>query len=119
MSEPAVDLTAERVAKNDATFRRANDRIRAAAEEHDISEGIPFVCECANPECRELLRMRLDEYHEVRSDPRTFLNVPGHHVFALGHARVIAERDGYVIAEKIGIAGEIVESEYRGEEGAS
>ena len=113
MAEPAVDLTAERVAHNDATFRRANEVIRAAAEEHDVSEGIAFVCECANPDCRELIRIKLDEYREVRSDPRTFLNVPGHHVFAHGHARVISEHDGYVIAEKIGLAGEIVEHDAR------
>ena len=45
----------------------------------------------------------------MRSNPRWFVNVPGHHVSAEGWAEVVAERDGYAIVEKVGRAGELVE----------
>lgn len=101
--------TAERVARNDAIFRDANEGIRDAAEEHRIEGPIPFVCECADPTCRELLRLLLAEYAEVRSNPRHFLNAPGHHVAAHGWAEVVKRYDGYTVVEKIGEAGAIAE----------
>lgn len=100
----------ERIALNQATFREANERINAAAGVYDVDIPVPFICECADPTCAEIVRLALSEYEEVRADPRHFLNVPGHQAAAQGAAVVVAERDGYVIAEKIGHAGEIAES---------
>ena len=73
----------ERIVLNDATFREANDRIEVKAEEH-TQEGdvVPFVCECADPNCREIVHMTLDEYRTMRSDPTLFVNLPGHHASA-------------------------------------
>lgn len=103
-------LVAERVARNDAMFREANEQIRNAAERLGFEqEAIPFVCECADPNCREIVRLPLDEYRRVRGNDRHFLNVPGHAESAQGHAKVVAEADGYVLVEKIGLAGELVE----------
>jgi hypothetical protein len=34
-------LTEERIARNDATFREANERIEAVAEENALSEQVP------------------------------------------------------------------------------
>jgi hypothetical protein len=104
-----ADHEAERIARNDATFREANEGIRHAAAEHQIDGPIPFVCECADPTCRELLPLTLAEYAEIRRNPRHFLNATEHHVAAHGWGRVVKEREGYVIVEKIGEAGEIVE----------
>ena len=105
---------AERVARNDATFREANEKIRAAAEVLATTiERVPFICECAEERCVEVVRLDLDEYGEIRSNPRWFLNVPGHEVAARGWGKVVAAReaggDEYVIVEKVGLAGEIVE----------
>jgi hypothetical protein len=111
-------LIEERIALNNATFRSANERIGAAAGVYDVDMPVPFVCECANRGCSELVRLDLDEYEEIRANSRHFLNVPGH-LAAEGAAVVVAERDGYVIVEKVGHAGEIVEAldERRSEEG--
>src|SRR5437868_507301 len=100
---------AERIARNDAIFREANEGIRAAADEHEVEGPIPFVCECAEPACRELLRLSLEEYAAVRRNQRYFLNAIGHEVAAKGWGRVVEERPGYVVVEKIGEAGAIVE----------
>jgi hypothetical protein len=99
-------LTEERIARNNATFRDANEHISAAAGAYGIDAPVPFICECADARCSEIIRMTHEEYEEVRADSRHFLNVPGHHAAA----EIVAERNGYVIVEKLGRAGEIVEA---------
>jgi hypothetical protein len=110
VSEPAPrqSATARRVAENDARFREANERISAAAERADL-EPIPFICECANPRCRAILRLTRAEYEDVRASGRRFLSLPGHEAAAMGWERVVDRRDGYFVVEKIGEAAEMVE----------
>jgi hypothetical protein len=103
-------LTEERIARNDAIFREANEAIREAAEAYEFTQPVPFLCECAAESCREIVRMPLDEYREIRSDPRQFLNAPGHEVALQGAGEVIARHQGYVIVEKQGHAGEVAEA---------
>jgi hypothetical protein len=102
-------LTEERIARNDATFREANERIEAVAEEQALSGPVPLICECAELRCTELVRLPLDEYSYVRSNPRWFINVPGHEVQLRGAGIVVEEREGYLIVEKTGHAGEVAE----------
>lgn len=107
--------TAERIARNQDTFRTANDEIRKSAERHAFTAPVPFVCECADPSCRELIRVDLGTYADVRSNARRFLNAPGHEQAAQGHADVVERADGYIVVEKIGRAGEVAEELDRGE----
>jgi hypothetical protein len=109
MSLEGVSISAARVARNDATFREANEAIQAQAAHWNMDGPLPVVCECADERCASILRLTPREYEEVRAEPRWFINVPGHQVNALGWGKVVAEHDGYVIVEKIGEAGEIVE----------
>ena len=102
-------VTQERVARNEATFREANEGIQEAASTHDVLERIPFICECADGNCRELLVLSMDEYEEVRGNQRHFLTAPGHVRASQGVGEVVEERGGYTIVEKTGYAGEIVE----------
>jgi hypothetical protein len=110
-SEDDMDrLMEERIAKNDATFRDANERTAAAAGAYGLNIPIPFICECADPTCSEIVPLDLEQYEEIRAHSRHFLNTPGHDAAAQGAAVVVAERDGYVIVEKIGHAGDVVEA---------
>jgi hypothetical protein len=105
--EPA---TAERIARNESIFRDANERIREAAEEHGADgRPVPFVCECADPGCRELLHLTLDEYATVRGHEARFVVAPGHQAAAAGLAEVVARRDGHVVTEKTGPARDVAE----------
>jgi hypothetical protein len=102
-------FSAERIGRNDAIFRKANEAIADLAEDTESEETVPFICECADPGCHEIIRMSLDEYSEIRSDPRNFLNVPGHEASAQGWGQVVETHDGYVVVAKIGPAGEVAE----------
>jgi hypothetical protein len=103
-------LTEKRIARNDATFREANEQIGAAAGIYGIEEAVPFICECADPACSEIVLLELRQYEEIRADSRHFFNVPGHEAAAHGAAVVVEKRDGYVIVEKVGHAGEVAEA---------
>lgn len=108
--------TAERIARNDDLFRTANEQIRGSAKQYGFDAPVPFICECAEPTCQEIVRVDLGAYERIRMNPRWFLNAPGHDEAAHGHAEVVSAEDGYVIVEKIGVAGEIAEElDERGE----
>jgi hypothetical protein len=104
----AVDPQAQRVAENDAAFRRANESIELAAAESDVSL-VPFICECAETTCTEILRLTLAEYEAVRANSRRFINAAGHHVSARGWAVPVEEHERYVVVEKVGDAGVMAE----------
>jgi hypothetical protein len=100
----------ERVAFNDNIFRQANEALeQSAAKVGAETDRLPFICECADESCTTVIRVETAVYARVRSDSRLFLNVPGHEVTAQGWAKVVERHPDYVIVEKIGRAGEIVE----------
>jgi len=53
--------------------------------------------------------MSMQEYREIREDPRLFWNVPGHEASAQGWAQVVERHDRYVVVLKVGPAGEVAE----------
>ncbi len=101
------DLTAERVARNNATFRAANEQIEASALAQGMQPKVPFLCECPELTCTEILRLTFDEYEAVRANAIHFINAPGHQAAAPSDRQVVAEHDDYVVVEERGRAGEI------------
>ena len=102
-------VSAERVARNNALFRVANEEIVAKAAEWNMDGLLPALCECADPRCTTVVRVTPRRYEAVRSDPRWFLNAPGHEVNDQGWAYVISENDRFVVVEKVGEVGELAE----------
>jgi hypothetical protein len=109
MDSVRTQTTAERVAYNEAAFREANESIREKADAWEMEGLLPALCECADPSCNAMLRLTPRQYEDVRANPRWFIIAPGHHASAQGWARIVAEHHRYVIVEKVGEAGEIVE----------
>ena len=109
------DLTEARMAENQSTFREANERIEAAADDMGLFEPVPFICECAARDCTAIVRLTLTDYEDVRSNPRRFFNVPGHEALSVeaGAAVVVETTPGYVLVDKVGVAGEISKERYR------
>ena len=89
---------ATRVRENEETFAKANEQIRASAEQYDFDEAVPFLCECSEVTCTEPIRLSLRNYRAARDGGEAFILLPGHddpHV-----ERVVARGDGYVLVEK-------------------
>ncbi len=103
-----VTESEERAARNEVSFRAANERLGEKRVEVGAGGKTPFLCECSDPECTELLQLTFDEYEHVRSKANRF-------VAAVGHdgefGRIVEEHDGYAIIEKDGDAGRIAEEE--------
>jgi hypothetical protein len=95
------DGVRQRIVKNNYTFREANEKIRARADEYDAPvERIPFLCECPVPACTEILRLTLSEYADIRVNPAYFFTAPGHERADAAVARVVSRENDYVIVEK-------------------
>ena len=101
------DTTDARIVKNNLTFREANERIRAKAEEYDAPlERIPFICECPRDDCVQIVRLTISEYGDVRAKPAHFFTAPGHEDAEESVATVVGYKDGYVVVEKDQAAAE-------------
>jgi hypothetical protein len=99
-----------RLAENEAIFREANEAIERRADELDFSALVPFLCECGDRGCRELVRLERSAYAHVRSRPAWFLILPEHEEIATASGVVVERLDGYLIVEKVGVAGAVAEA---------
>ena len=101
--------SAERKALNEGAFRDANERLERAAEEIVGSEAedtpVPFLCECPQLECTQVVRLTLAEYERVRSGSRQGLAALGHEDPSIEN--VLERNERFVMTEKFGEAGEV------------
>src|SRR3954471_18927522 len=74
-----AESSRERIARNEAAFRKINEGIRAGRDA-EAGERLTFVCECAVLGCNELIEMSLEEYEAVRGSSRRLVIVEGHEV---------------------------------------
>jgi predicted ThiF/HesA family dinucleotide-utilizing enzyme len=87
----------QRVAMNEATFRKVNEGMEAG---QDPSGLLSFVCECGRLGCNQLIQLTRAEYESVRGNPRRFAIADGHELL---DAEAIVERhDRYLVVEKAG-----------------
>ena len=101
---------AERAARNEGVFRGVNERIEAGAELHGIETPERFHCECDRAGCFEMVELRPGEYRELLERRYQFVVAPDH-----GDPRVerlLEERDGYWVVEKIGEAREALDRQH-------
>ena len=100
---------AERVARNEASFRQINERLgagmRALAEPDEL---LPFVCECGSRRCSAVVELTLVEYEALRARPDRFAVLPDH-VFP-EYENVVERHRDYCVVQKIGVAKLISES---------
>jgi hypothetical protein len=110
MTRSVDDAAAEKIAKNNDRFRQANEKIAEAAEQEGVADrAVPFLCECSDTGCFDLVRLLPEEYERVRSNPRWFLHAPGHEPQVAGAVRLVESHEQYLLVEKIGHAGEVVD----------
>ncbi|MBV9309684.1 MAG: hypothetical protein JOZ73_02570 [Solirubrobacterales bacterium] len=100
------DVSHEKIARNDSAFRDANDEIDTAAVEHGFyGAPVPFLCECSEPGCTQVIRLTREQYAHVRSNDRWFAHAVGHEAEIEGAVRLVERHEGYIVVEKIGRAG--------------
>ena len=102
-----MDPQGERIARNEAAYRDVNEAIRAGRAEDKADARRPFVCECGQLGCNQLVELTLAEYEAVRARPRHFLMLAGHEI--PGVEVVVERHDGYIVAEKIAEPAEVAE----------
>jgi hypothetical protein len=90
---------AERVALTEAAFRIANERM-AGWDERRAGNGAEasYICECADADCREDVRLSQAEYDAVRAEPRRFVVLHGHIIEDL--ETELERHDLYSVIEK-------------------
>jgi hypothetical protein len=99
---------AQKLATNQSRFRTENERFRGRAVSYGFrpADPVPFVCECADESCFEVVMLTLEDYEEIRAHPAWFLLAAGHEDEDATAERIVNAERGYAIVEKIGKAGE-------------
>lgn len=94
-----------KVAANQSSFRGWNERLRrnAGSYRFEDTDRVPFVCECADQHCSEVVMLSIEQYEQVREHSRRFLLAAGHE--CAEHERIVEAENGYAIVEKTGSAG--------------
>jgi hypothetical protein len=87
----------QRVAMNEATFRKVNEGMRTGADEAGL---LTFVCECGRLGCDRLIQMNRREYETLRQNPRRFAILEGHEILEVED--IVERHDRYVVVEKRG-----------------
>ena len=90
-------------------FRNANETIQASADRFTIERNIPFICECPDQNCSDVVNLSYDTYEAIRQSPRRFFNVSGHEKSSVAARaeRIVAVMGELTIVEKIGVAGDV------------
>jgi hypothetical protein len=87
----------QRVAMNEATFRRINERMETG---QDPFGRLTFMCECGRLGCNRLIQLSRPEYEAVRADPRRFALVDGHELADVED--VVERHERYIVVRKRG-----------------
>ena len=95
----------ERMARNEATFRRINEDIERGRDADDDITLVGFVCECGSADCGRLIELTPAEYEHIREDPCRFAIVHGHEISAVEH--VVERHARYTVVRKFSSSGDI------------
>ena len=90
-----MELSAERLARNQTLFREANERLNAHQSNVTFRE---LVCECSDKTCTKTLLVWPREYEAVRSVPNRFMVARGHEIREI--ERVVFDNDRFLVVEK-------------------
>ena len=94
-----MDARTERIGRNEDLFRKVNDQIEGVNVAFGTITGtVSILCECGKLECIEQIALTVDEYRELRADPRRFAVKPGHELPDV--ERVVERRGRHFVVEK-------------------
>jgi hypothetical protein len=74
-----MDERARRIGENEALYRAINEKIEDLNVAFGtMTETLAVVCECGKLDCAEQIELDVPTYERVRSEPTTFVVIPGH-----------------------------------------
>ena len=88
----------ERIARNEAAFRKVNEAMGGREEPADGDGPGAYLCECGALGCNQLVELRRDQYEAVRANARRFFVLPGHEEPEV--EAVVERHDTYLVVEK-------------------
>jgi len=104
-----IDARRERAARNQSLFRVVNERIvELSHRSGDEARPNAYLCECLDTDCSASIELPYDEYQRLREHGSRFFVLPGHEDSDVED--VVETTPGYVVVDKVGVAGEIAES---------
>jgi hypothetical protein len=88
-------------AKTESLYREVNERIHAVNAQR-VSLDLPeaLICECASPECSELITMNAVEYRGLRAHSTWFVIAPDDEHFFPEAERIVAREGHFWVVEK-------------------
>jgi hypothetical protein len=109
-------VTGEAAARNEALFRKVNERIEDVSVAVDRDDAtMEFLCECDRPGCYERVRATRAEYEEVRATSTHFIVLPGHEDRSVEHVTHSTDRF-FVVEKEGGAAVEAAKTDPRSDE---
>ena len=95
-----------RAARNQSLYREVNEKIEDLNRAFDEVASLTgeWICECADPDCTELMELTLAEYESLRAHPNRFAVLRGHDYPEV--ERIVEEHDHWVAVEKFGAGAE-------------
>lgn len=107
MMDPKA-LNVSRAAKNQALCREVNERIvgLSASLALELAHR-DFICECADAQCTQVVRLTVAEYEAIRADPTRFLVVPAEEHVASELEATIERYERYWTVQLVGDGREI------------
>jgi hypothetical protein len=97
-----AELREKRLAANEVFFRELNEKLE---RQTDDSDTLIVVCECADPDCAQRLKLTRHEYEAARSESTLFVVAHGHVDPAI--EEVISRNDRYEQVRKIGVGRDV------------
>jgi hypothetical protein len=90
----------ERLEQNQKIFRAANARFEDAVDENafDGARPVPFLCECADIECRGSIEITTGDYDAAHIDSDYYVILPGHRT--IEGEEVVEDNATYLVVEK-------------------
>lgn len=101
---------AERAARNEEVFRGVNERIEQGAEQHQVSDSLPFHCECGARACVDTIEIPPARYAAIVRERYHFVVIPGHEEPQI--ERVVETGADFLVVEKIGEAREQIDRDH-------
>ena len=92
------DNTVAKARENEERFAAANAQIGTAADALHIQESVPFLCECSNMRCTEIIQVSHAAYVDLKSQESTFILLTGHEDADV--EQVVGQRNGYLLVQK-------------------